>query len=203
MVMTAYMPRIVLAANLVNSSMQNRSNCFMSISPKTVQNSVCIASNKLSTRMWQISTVLPFNFSWSRAPDMQIFMAIKYHAHKLANPSKIIQSNLGKVTYTIKLLKEVMSPYIIRDIYYPNFHALLRYVIIFRDMANKSKNTFKLKKRVIIITWSVSKQLSCRQIFKEYNTLTVASLYIIEVVCYIIKYKNSQVQKVHIYNYHT
>jgi len=51
MVMTAYMPRIILAATLVNSSMQNRLNCFMSICPKTVQNSVCIASNKLSTRM--------------------------------------------------------------------------------------------------------------------------------------------------------
>jgi len=59
----------------------------------------------------------------------------------------IIQSNLGKVSYTIKLLKEVMCPYIIRDIYYPNFHALLRYVIIFMDIANKSKNIFKLKKK--------------------------------------------------------
>jgi len=78
---------------------------------------------------------------------MQIVMAIKYHAHKLANPSKIIQSSLGKVSYTIKLLKEVMSPYIIRDIYYPNFHALLRYVIIFRNIANKSKNIFKMKKK--------------------------------------------------------
>jgi len=39
--------------------------------------------------------------------------------------------------------------------------------------------------------------------FKDYNILTVASLCILEVVCYIIRYKNSQVQKVHIYNYHT
>jgi hypothetical protein len=78
-------------------------------------------------------------------------MAIKYHAHKLANPNKIIQINLDKVSSTIELLKEVMSPYIKRNIYYSNFHALLRYVIIFRDMANKSKNIFKLKKRAIII----------------------------------------------------
>jgi len=82
---------------------------------------------------------------------MQFFMDIKYHAHKPANPSMIIQSNLGKVSYTIKLLKEVMCPYITREIYTPNLHALLRYVIIFMDIANKSKNIFKLKKKVIII----------------------------------------------------
>lgn len=147
MVMTAYMPRIALAANVVKPSKPHLLNSFNSICPKTIQNSVCIASSKLSTRMWQISTGLPFNFSWSRATGMKIFMTIKYHAHKPANPSMIIQSNLGKVSYTIKLLKEVMCPYIIRDIYYPNFHALLRYVIIFMDIANKSKNIFKLKKK--------------------------------------------------------
>lgn len=74
-------------------------------------------------------------------------MAIKYHAHKPANSSMIIQSNLGRVSYTIKLLKEVMCPYTIREIYYPNFHALLRYFIVVMDIANKSKNIFKLKQK--------------------------------------------------------
>lgn len=58
----------------------------------------------------------------------------------------IIQSNLGKVSYTIKLLKEVMCPYTIREIYYPNIHAFLRSVIIVMDIDNKSKSIFKLKK---------------------------------------------------------
>lgn len=118
---------------------------------------------------------------------MQIVVGIQYHAHTLANPTMISQSKLGKVAYTIKLLKEVMRPYIIRDIYYPNFHALLTYDIIFRDMANKSKNSFRPKKGVIIIIRGVSKHISCRQIFKDYNIITLASLYVFEMVCYIKK----------------
>jgi hypothetical protein len=47
LVTTVYVPRIVLAENLVKLSMLDRLNWFMSITPKTVQNKVCIASNKL------------------------------------------------------------------------------------------------------------------------------------------------------------
>lgn len=41
----------------------------------------------------------------------------------------------------------------------------------------------------------VSRHPPCTQIFKDYNTLTVASLYMLEVVCYIKKYKNWLEQK--------
>jgi hypothetical protein len=46
------------------------------------------------------------------------------------------------------------------------------------------------KKRVIRIISGVSKYTSCRQIFKDYNILTAACLYILETVCYIKKYKD-------------
>ena len=37
----------------------------------------------------------------------------------------------------------------------------------------------------------VSKHTSCREIFKDYNTLTVPCLYILDIVYYIRKYKQS------------
>jgi hypothetical protein len=48
-----------------------------------------------------------------------------------------------------------------------------------------SKNLFRKKKMVIPIICGVNKQESCRQIFKDYRILTVTSLYILEVLCYI------------------
>jgi hypothetical protein len=39
----------------------------------------------------------------------------------------------------------------------------------------------------------VSNRTSCRQIFKEYNILTLPSLYMLEVICFIKKYKDSMV----------
>jgi hypothetical protein len=73
-----------------------------------------------------------------------------------------------------------MNPYAI-NIYYTNFLALLRYGIILCGKDNKSNNIFKLQNIQIIS--GVSKHMSCRQIFKDYNTLTVASLCVLEVVC--------------------
>jgi hypothetical protein len=45
--------------------------------------------------------------------------------------------------------------------------------------------------------------MSCRQIFKDYNILTVAALYIFEVICFIKKYKDFMAKNVNIHNYNT
>jgi hypothetical protein len=42
---------------------------------------------------------------------------------------------------------------------------------------NDSNNIFKLQKRVIRIISGISKHTSCRQIFKDYNILTVTRSY--------------------------
>jgi len=95
---------------------------------------------------------------------------------------KSSSQKLSRVSYIIKSLKEVMNPYMI-NIYYTNFLALLRYVIILCGKDNKSNNIFKLQKRVIQIISGVSKHMSYIQIFKDYNTLMVTSLCVLEVVC--------------------
>jgi hypothetical protein len=69
-----------------------------------------------------------------------------------------------------------MSHYIIRSIYYTNLQSHLRYGIIFWGRANKSKNILKCKKKVIWIVSGVSKCTLCRDIFKDYNILTVGTV---------------------------
>jgi hypothetical protein len=96
-----------------------------------------------------------------------------------------------------------MSPYAIRRTYYAHFHAFLRYGIIFWGGDNDSNNIFKLQRRVILIISGVSKHTSCRQIFKDYNILTVTCLYILEIVCNTKKYKDSLEQNVQFRNYNT
>jgi hypothetical protein len=119
----------------------------------------------------------------------------------MERPGKTGCSKLGKVCYVIKSLKEVMSPYMIRCIYYAHFHALLTCDIIFWGGDNDRNNIFKLRKRVIRIISGVSKHTSCRQIFTDYNILTVTCLYILEIACYIKKYKDSLEQNVKFHNY--
>jgi hypothetical protein len=55
----------------------------------------------------------------------------------------------------------------------------------------------------IQIISGVNKHTFCRQVFKDYNILIVVSLHILDVICYIKKYKDSLEQNVHIHNYNT
>jgi hypothetical protein len=89
----------------------------------------------------------------------------------------------------IKSLKEVLSPNLIRNIYFTKFQSLLRFGIIFWGGAGGELTTIihKIKKQVIRLMVGVSARISCRHLFKELNILTSVSLYIMEVMCYIKK----------------
>jgi hypothetical protein len=86
---------------------------------------------------------------------------------------------LCKVVYMVKILKETMSPYMIRIMYFSNFESCLRYGIILWGRDRASDSIFKLQKRVLQVICGVNSRTSCRQIFKDYNILTLPSLYIL------------------------
>jgi hypothetical protein len=56
---------------------------------------------------------------------------------------------LKEIVYMIETLKETMSPYLIRNVYYSTFHCVLRYGIILWGGDNESNNIFKLQKKVL------------------------------------------------------
>jgi hypothetical protein len=62
---------------------------------------------------------------------------------------------------------------------------------------------FRIQKRVIRSMVGVSSRMSCRQLFKELNILTLASLYIFEVTCFIRKYCQSLEQNSQVHQYNT
>jgi hypothetical protein len=62
----------------------------------------------------------------------------------------------------IETLKETMSPYMIRNIYYSNFDPCLRCGIILWGGNNESNNIFKLQKKVLQIISGDSNCTSCR-----------------------------------------
>jgi hypothetical protein len=102
--------------------------------------------------------------------------------------------NWVKYPVITKSFNEAMSPYLIRSIY---FHALLTYYMIFGMGINKIITYLNCKTRVIQMISIVSRHTPCTQIFKDYSILRVASLYMLEVVCYIKTYKNWLEQNVY------
>jgi hypothetical protein len=113
-----------------------------------------------------------------------------------------LSSKVSKISYIIKSLKEIMSPYVIRSIYYTNFQSCLRCIILWGGVDNESENILELQKKVIKIISGVS-NTSYRQIFINYKILMVASLYVLKMIYCIKKDKDSLAQNVHSHNYDT
>ena len=54
-----------------------------------------------------------------------------------------------------------------------------------------NRKIFILQKRVIRVMAGVNSRTSCRQLFKELNILTLSSLYILEMTCFLKRYCQS------------
>ena len=98
-----------------------------------------------------------------------------------------LASKLSKVSFTIKSLRETLSPNLIRNIYFAKFQSLLCSGIQFGGGIGGELNArlFRIQKRAVRSIAGISSRTSCRQLFKEHNILTVASLYILEVTSFI------------------
>ena len=130
---------------------------------------------------------------------IHVIETLKWNSHVQSLASK-----LSKVSFMIKSLKEILSPNMIWNIYFTKFQPLLWFDILFWGGLGGELNMsiLGIQKRVIRSMVGVSSRTSCRQLFKELNILTLASLYILEVICFIRKYRQSVElnSSVHTYN---
>jgi hypothetical protein len=123
---------------------------------------------------------------------------LKWCAH-----ARVLEAKLCKVVYMVKLLKETMIPYMIRIMYFSNFESCLRYGFILWGGDRASDRIFKLQKHDLQVICGVSSHMSCRQIFKDYNVLTLSLLYILDVICFIKNFNVFIAKNVDIHNYDT
>jgi hypothetical protein len=89
------------------------------------------------------------------------------------------------------LTRIFLSPNLIRNISFTKFHSLLRFGILLLGGAGCELTTriLRIQKGVMRSMAGVSGRTSRRQLFKELNILTLVSLYILEVICYIRKHQ--------------
>ena len=80
---------------------------------------------------------------------------------------------------------------------------LVKYGIIFWGVENESISIFRLQKRVVRTTCGVGKSVSCRQLFKDCKILTVTSLYVMEVLCFLKRYKLAVQKNEQIHDHNT
>jgi hypothetical protein len=77
------------------------------------------------------------------------------------------------------------------NIYYVHFQSRLRYGIILWGGIKESIKILRIQKMVIRLLTSLRRSESCTQTFKENRILTVTSLYVLEGMCFVKKYKDN------------
>jgi hypothetical protein len=103
----------------------------------------------------------------------------------------------------IKSLCDSVSLSIFKNIYITKFESVLKYGILFWGGQLKDMETvFKVQKKCLRVIKGVNYRVSCRSMFGELKILTVTSLYIFEILCFIIKNEiyTTQYSDIHSYN---
>jgi len=131
---------------------------------------------------------------------IHITQSLKWNAH-----IKALASKLSKVAFMINSLREILSTYLIRNLYFTKFQSLLRFGILLWGGAGGeiNKKIFILQKRAIRSMAGVNSRTSCRQLFKKLNILTLSSLYILEVTCFIRKHCQSLELNTNVHSHNT
>jgi hypothetical protein len=69
---------------------------------------------------------------------------LKWNAHV-----RVLKAKLCKVIYMVRILKETLSPYMIKIFYFSNFESCMRYGIVLLGGDRVSHSIFKLQMRVL------------------------------------------------------
>ena len=89
---------------------------------------------------------------------------------------KSLSNTLSKTYYMIRALKQTLSTYILRNMYFPHFQTKMRYGIVLWGRSRESMKILNIEKKVIRMMTGLKKGESCKQKFKDLGILTVTSL---------------------------
>lgn len=89
-----------------------------------------------------------------------------------------LSKKLTPVCYALYRLQHVSNNATAISYYYAHFYSRLSYGIMFWGMSHNAERIFKLQKMAVRNIANVSRQTSCRHLFKEYKILPLASIYI-------------------------
>lgn len=105
------------------------------------------------------------------------------HCQKMVN-------KLNSICYQIRNLRHFIDFGSLLSFYFANVQSRLSYGITVWGSSAASRNVFLAQKRIIRCMGTLSPRQSCKSLFKEWNILTMPSIYIYELLIYI--YKNKQ-----------
>jgi len=95
---------------------------------------------------------------------------------------RYLSSKLNTSLYMISSLKNITNTHVLRTMYFACFHMHLRYRVTLWGGDPEGLRIFRLQKKAVRIMSNVSRNTSCRKLFKDLKILPLPCVYISEVV---------------------
>jgi hypothetical protein len=144
------------------------------------------AKNRNTTNMFnsynnsQITSIANTKFLW-----LMIDSTLLWKGH-----IKWLMSGQSSAIYAIRAIKLYTSLESMRSVYFPYFHYITTYGLIFWGKSHLIIHIFKLQKRVIWIIANVGSRESCRELFVKLKILPLCSQYILSLMSFVAKNNN-------------
>lgn len=100
-------------------------------------------------------------------------------------------SKLNSSYYMILNLRNVLLRKQLLMLYYAQVESVLRYGISLWGYSTKSAEVFLKQKRIVRCIAGVNRRTSCKELFMQYNILTLTGLYILETCVHIYRNRDS------------
>ena len=114
-----------------------------------------------------------------------------------------ITPKLSSACYAIRSLSAINCLNTLKSVYFAYFHSLMRYGVIFWGNSVDSKYIFILQKKTIRIMAGVNKRNSCRNLFRDYQILTLPCEYIYSLMAFYFKNRDKFTSNVQIHDINT
>ena len=101
---------------------------------------------------------------------------LKWNSH-----IKSLSNKLNRANFVIRNLLQLVDQDTLLTVYHAYFHSVMTYGILHWGSSSGRDIIFKIQKRAIRTIGRISPWETCRDLFKHYGILTVASCYIFEV----------------------
>lgn len=106
--------------------------------------------------------------------------AINWESH-----TEYLAKKLTPVCYALYRLQHIINSGTVIAYYYAHFYSRLSYGIMFWGMSHNADRIFKLQKMALRNIANATRRTSCRDLFKKFNILPLASIYILKTLIYV------------------
>jgi hypothetical protein len=111
------------------------------------------------------------------------------HMLSWKNHIELLIKKLCTACYILRNAKTYMSTSSLKMIYYAFFHLAMSYGIMFWGNLSHSSMIFRLWKKTIRIMEGCGNRVSCRNLFKKLEILTLLSQYILSLLMFVVQNK--------------